>query len=84
MVLIVNTEERWVDVDKVAAHLSVSRDTVYRWIEKGLPARRAGRLLRFRLSEIDAWILRSNPADAAAAAVANASDRRPKQRRTAQ
>lgn len=52
-----NTEERWVDVAEVAAHLGVRRESVYRWIDaKGLPAHRVGRLLRFRLSEIDDWV----------------------------
>lgn len=52
-----NVEERWVDVDEVAAHLGVARDTVYRWVEsKGFPAHRAGRLLRFKLSEVDDWV----------------------------
>ncbi|MFB3880969.1 MAG: helix-turn-helix domain-containing protein [Armatimonadota bacterium] len=47
----------WVDVDQVAEHLGVARDTVYRWIEaKGLPAHRVGRLWKFRLSEVDRWI----------------------------
>jgi len=50
-------EERWVDVGTVAAHLGVNKDSVYRWIEKnGLPAHRVGRLFRFKLSEIDAWV----------------------------
>ena len=49
--------ERWVGVEDVAAHLQVGKDSIYRWIEtKGLPARRVGRLLRFRLSEVDAWV----------------------------
>jgi excisionase family DNA binding protein len=53
----VGPEERWVGVDEVAAHLGVARDSVYRWVEKrGLPARRVGRLLRFKLSEVDAWV----------------------------
>jgi excisionase family DNA binding protein len=53
----VGPEERWVGVDDVAAHLGVGRDSVYRWVEKrGLPARRVGRLLRFKLSEVDAWV----------------------------
>jgi excisionase family DNA binding protein len=52
-------EERWVEVDEVATHLGVARDSVYRWVErKGLPAYRVGRLLRFRLSEVDAWVRR--------------------------
>lgn len=60
MATAVNAEERWVDVDEVAAHLGVSRDSVYRWIEtKSFPAHRAGRLRRFKLSEVDAWVVRS-------------------------
>ncbi|MDY7018244.1 MAG: helix-turn-helix domain-containing protein [Nitrospirota bacterium] len=54
-------EERWVGVDDVAAHLGVAKDSVYRWIdEEGLPARRVGRLFRFRLSEIDEWVCQDN------------------------
>jgi len=50
-------EERWVGVDDVAAHLGVVKDSIYRWVEsKGLPAHRVGRLLRFKLSEVDDWI----------------------------
>jgi excisionase family DNA binding protein len=54
-------EERWVGVDDVAAHLGVAKDSVYRWIdERGLPARRVGRLFRFKLSEIDEWVRQDN------------------------
>ena len=50
-------DERWVGVDDVAAHLGVGRDSVYRWVEsRALPARKVGRLLRFKLSEVDAWV----------------------------
>lgn len=50
-------EERWVGVEDVAKHLSVNKDSVYRWIEKmGLPAHRIGRLFRFKISEIDEWV----------------------------
>ncbi|MBU4175255.1 MAG: helix-turn-helix domain-containing protein [Actinobacteria bacterium] len=53
-------EEGWVGVEEVAAHLRVSRESVYRWIEaKGLPAHRVGRLLRLRLSEVDEWVTNS-------------------------
>jgi excisionase family DNA binding protein len=53
----VGPDERWVGVDDVAAHLGVGRDSVYRWVEKrGLPARKVGRLLRFKLSKVDAWV----------------------------
>ncbi len=51
------TAERWVDVEEVAAHLDVNKDSIYRWIEKrGFPAHRAGRLFRFKLSEVDEWV----------------------------
>ena len=49
--------ERWVDVQEVAAHLGVTKDSIYRWIDKKrFPAHRAGRLLRFKLSEVDEWV----------------------------
>ena len=36
------TEERWVDVDEVARHIGVRRESIYRWIDKkGFPAHRA-------------------------------------------
>ena len=51
------TQERWVDVDEVAKHIGVRKESVYRWIDKkGFPAHRAGRLLRFKLSEVDEWV----------------------------
>jgi excisionase family DNA binding protein len=51
------TEEGWVGVKEVAAHLRVAKESVYRWVEsKGFPARRVGRLLRFKLSEVDEWV----------------------------
>lgn len=56
-------DERWHSVDEVAEHVGVARDTVYRWIEKkALPAHRVGRLWKFKLSEVDAWV-RSGGAD---------------------
>ena len=56
----------WVDVDQVATHLGVARDTVYRWIDaKGLPAHRVGRLWKFKLAEVDEWV---KAGDAGAAA----------------
>jgi len=52
-----DTEERWVSVDEVSAHLDVTKDTIYRWIEKkNFPAHKAGRLLRFKISEVDEWV----------------------------
>ena len=42
------SEERWVGVEYVAAHLDVNKDSIYRWIEKrGLPPHLMGRLREF-------------------------------------
>jgi len=50
-------EEGWVGVEEVAAHLRVAKESIYRWIDsKGFPAHRVGRLLRFKLSEVDEWV----------------------------
>jgi len=74
------SNERWVGVDDVAAHLGVAKDSVYRWVEtKGLPMSRLGRLFRFRLSEIDAWVESGGGEDEVRAASRGASGkRRPK------
>lgn len=51
------TSEVWVSANEVAEHLGVVKDTVYRWRErKGLPAHKIGRLWKFQLSEVDAWV----------------------------
>ena len=51
------TAEHWVSVDEVCTHLDVKKDTIYRWVEtKNFPAHKAGRLLRFKLSEVDDWV----------------------------
>lgn len=53
-------EEGWVGVEDVAAHLRVAKESVYRWVEsKGFPAHRVGRLLRFKLSQVDKWVQNS-------------------------
>ncbi len=51
------SEEGWVGIADVAAHLSVAKDSIYRWVDtKEFPAHRVGRLLRFQLSEVDEWV----------------------------
>ena len=50
-------EEGWVSVAEVAAHLRVTKDSIYRWVDaRDFPAHRVGRLLRFQLSEVDEWV----------------------------
>lgn len=49
--------EPWVKVEAVASHLGVAKDTVYRWVQsRGLPAHRVGRLWKFKVSDVDAWV----------------------------
>jgi len=56
--------ERWLAVDEIAAHIGVNRDTVYKWIErKQLPAHKLGKLWKFKVSEVDEWILAGKAAE---------------------
>ena len=52
-----SSTEQWVSVEQVAQHLKIKPDTVYKWLErKDMPAHKVGRLWRFKISEVDAWI----------------------------
>ena len=51
--------ERWVNLDDIASHLSVSKDTIRAWIRKGtIPYARAGKQYKFRISEVDKWLIK--------------------------
>jgi excisionase family DNA binding protein len=48
--------ERWLSVEEIAAHLGVSKETIYRWLEKEdekrrIPANRIGRFWKFKASQ---------------------------------
>lgn len=48
--------EPWLSADDIAAHLGVTKDTVYSWIsDKAMPAHKLGRLWKFQASEVDEW-----------------------------
>lgn len=48
---------RWLSVDEICKYLGVSKDTVYKWIDKqGMPAHRMGRLWKFKIDQVDAWV----------------------------
>ncbi len=52
-----NDPERWLSVEEIAQHLGVSKETIYRWAEKGrMPASKVGRQWKFKASEVDAWV----------------------------
>lgn len=46
--------DRWLSVEEIAQHLCVSKESIYRWIErKKIPAHRVGRQWRFSSKEVD-------------------------------
>lgn len=50
--------ERWLSVDEIAFHLGVSKESIYRWAEKGkMPAHKLGRQWKFKASEVDRWVV---------------------------
>lgn len=56
--------EPWLSADDIAAHLGITKDTVYTWItDKRMPAHKVGRLWKFQTSEVDKWV-RSGGSDA--------------------
>lgn len=57
-------EDRWLSVDDVAAYLGVRRETIYKWIErKQMPAKKVGRLWKFKKDQLDEWINAGKAAD---------------------
>jgi len=49
--------DRWLSVDEICTYLGVSKDTVYKWIDKyKMPAHRMGRLWKFKKEQVDAWV----------------------------
>jgi len=50
--------EPWLSVEEIAVHLGVSKETIYRWLERRtIPAHRMGKLWKFKPTEVDHWIL---------------------------
>jgi len=49
--------ERWLSVQEIAAHLGVKTETIYVWVsKKRMPAHKVGRLWKFKVSKVDAWV----------------------------
>lgn len=50
--------EKWLSVEQISEHLGVSKETIYRWIEKNrIPVHRVGKFWRFKVSQVDAWVV---------------------------
>jgi excisionase family DNA binding protein len=51
-------------VEEIAAHLGVNRCTIYKWIDRlQMPARKLGKLWKFKATEIDEWIREGKAAE---------------------
>ena len=49
--------EKWVNLEDIAEHLSLSQYTVRAWVREGkLPVYRAGKRYKFKISEVDEWV----------------------------
>ena len=49
--------EKWVNLEDIAVHLSLSEDTVRTWVKEGrLPFYRAGKRYKFKITEVDEWV----------------------------
>lgn len=56
--------EPWLSVEELSRHLGVSKETIYRWLErKRIPAHRMGKLWKFKPSEVDVWVQNGGAAD---------------------
>ena len=60
-----NDVERWLSLEEIAKHVGCSKDTIRTWIKKGtIPYHKVGRMYKFRISEVDAWIESGQSANA--------------------
>ena len=52
-----STVSRWYSVSEIAEHLGVTETTLYKWLQrKDVPGHKVGRLWKFKIDEIDAWV----------------------------
>jgi len=56
--------EPWVNLEDIARHLSVSKDTIRAWIKKDkIPYTRAGKMYKFKISEVEECLRNGNLAE---------------------
>lgn len=56
--------------DVIAEHLGFTKDSIYTWMaKKDMPAHRVGRLWKFQVKEVDAWVRRLDAHEASGAEV---------------
>lgn len=58
------TVEPWLSVEEISSHLGVSKETIYRWLEReAIPAHRIGKLWKFKATEVDQWVMNGGASD---------------------
>lgn len=61
----INDVERWFSLEEISKHVGCSKDTIRAWIKKDtIPYHKVGRMYKFKISEVDAWIESGQSADA--------------------
>ena len=59
-------EDRWLTVEEICKYLSITNETIYKWIEqRGMPGHRVGRCWMFKQDEVDGWARTGGAADQA-------------------
>lgn len=49
--------DRWLSVLEIAHYLGVSKETIYRWLDKEkIPAHKVGKQWKFKIFEVDLWV----------------------------
>lgn len=58
------TQDRWLSMEEITEYLGVTKDSVRAWIKnKGMPAHKMGKLWKFKVSEVDEWVLSGKSAE---------------------
>ena len=61
----INDVERWLSLEEISKHVGCSKDTIRAWIKKDtIPYHKVGRMYKFKISGVDAWIESGQSADA--------------------
>ena len=69
--------EPWYSVGEIAEHLGISKETIYRWLDrKIIPAHRMGKLWRFKATEVDNWITKGGAEDSPTASKVKSKSRK--------
>jgi len=51
--------ENYLTMNELIKHLKVTRTSINRWMNKGMPSVKLGTLRRFKVSEVEDWLRNS-------------------------